>query len=104
MSGGTCSGCGGRDRSAGQQEDPDGERGWIVARLLNPKRGAIVIGDGLAEMRAGHFVNTGFRLRFDSHAALSGSARIALGSGRAALDIVNLVHDRVVRAARALRS
>jgi SH3-like domain-containing protein len=34
-------------------EDPDGERGWIVARLLNPKRGAIVIGDGLAEMRAG---------------------------------------------------
>ena len=33
-------------------EDPDGERGWIIARLLNPKRGAIVIGDGLAEMRA----------------------------------------------------
>lgn len=34
-------------------EDPDGERGWIVARLLNPKRGAIVIGEGLADMRAG---------------------------------------------------
>jgi SH3-like domain-containing protein len=33
-------------------EDPDGERGWIVARLLNPARGAIVIGEGLAEMRA----------------------------------------------------
>lgn len=32
-------------------QDPDGERGWIVARLLNPDRGAIVIGDGLAEMR-----------------------------------------------------
>jgi SH3-like domain-containing protein len=32
-------------------QDPDGERGWIVARLLNPKRGAIVIGDGLADMR-----------------------------------------------------
>jgi len=32
-------------------EDPDGERGWIVARLLNPKRGAIVVGEGLAEMR-----------------------------------------------------
>ena len=34
-------------------EDPDGERGWIVARLLDPDRGAIVVGAGLAEMRAG---------------------------------------------------
>ena len=33
-------------------EDPDGESGWIVARLLDPDRGAIVVGDGLAEMRA----------------------------------------------------
>ncbi len=33
-------------------EDPDGERGWIVARLLTPERGALVIGEGLAEMRA----------------------------------------------------
>lgn len=32
-------------------EDPDGERGWIVARLLNPARAAIVIGEGLAELR-----------------------------------------------------
>jgi SH3-like domain-containing protein len=32
-------------------EDPDGERGWIVARLLDPDRGAIVAGEGLAEMR-----------------------------------------------------
>lgn len=32
-------------------EDPDGERGWIIARLLDPDRGAIVIGEGLAEMR-----------------------------------------------------
>ena len=32
-------------------EDPDGERGWIVARLLDPDRGAIVVGEGLAEMR-----------------------------------------------------
>jgi len=32
-------------------EDPDGERGWIVARLLDPDRGAIVVGAGLAEMR-----------------------------------------------------
>lgn len=33
-------------------EDPDGERGWIIARLLDPDRGAIVTGEGLAEMRA----------------------------------------------------
>ena len=33
-------------------EDPDGERGWIVARLLDPDRGAIVVGEGLAELRA----------------------------------------------------
>jgi SH3-like domain-containing protein len=32
-------------------EDPDGTRGWVVARLLSPERGAIVIGDGLLEMR-----------------------------------------------------
>ena len=33
-------------------EDPDGTRGWIVARLLTPDRGAIVIGEGLAESDA----------------------------------------------------
>ena len=33
-------------------EDPDGERGWVVARLLDPDRGAIVVGEGLAELRA----------------------------------------------------
>jgi SH3-like domain-containing protein len=33
-------------------EDPDGARGWIVARLLSPDRSALVIGDGPAEMRA----------------------------------------------------
>ena len=32
-------------------QDPEGERGWIVARLLDPERGAIVTGEGLAEMR-----------------------------------------------------
>lgn len=32
-------------------QDPDGARGWIVARLLNPERGAIVVGEGLAEVR-----------------------------------------------------
>ncbi len=30
-------------------EDPGGATaGWVVARLLNPARGAIVVGDGLA--------------------------------------------------------
>ncbi len=33
-------------------EDPDGARGWIVARLLDPARAAIVIGDEPAAIRA----------------------------------------------------
>jgi SH3-like domain-containing protein len=33
-------------------EDPDGARGWILRRLLNPARGALVTGEGLAEMRS----------------------------------------------------
>lgn len=33
-------------------EDPDGAQGWVVARLLNPARGAVVIGEGLAAIRA----------------------------------------------------
>lgn len=33
-------------------QDPDGAQGWVVARLLSPDRGAIVVGDGLAELRA----------------------------------------------------
>lgn len=32
-------------------QDPDGTQGWIVARLLNPQRTAIVVGEGLAPMR-----------------------------------------------------
>lgn len=31
--------------------DPDGAQGWIVARLLNPERTALVVGEGLADMR-----------------------------------------------------
>src|SRR3546814_2841506 len=31
--------------------DPDGGQGWVVARLLDPRRSAIVIGQGLAAMR-----------------------------------------------------
>lgn len=32
--------------------DPDGTEGWVVAPLLSPERSAIVIGKGLAAMRA----------------------------------------------------
>jgi SH3-like domain-containing protein len=32
-------------------EDPDGARGWMLARFLTRERGAIVKGTGLAEMR-----------------------------------------------------
>ena len=44
-------------------EDPDGERGWIVARLLDPDRGAIVVGEGLAEMRASPEADAAVRWR-----------------------------------------
>jgi SH3-like domain-containing protein len=33
-------------------EDPDGARGWVVARLLTPERAALVVGKGMAELRA----------------------------------------------------
>jgi SH3-like domain-containing protein len=33
-------------------EDPDGTRGWMLAQFLTRERGAIVVGEGLAEMRA----------------------------------------------------
>lgn len=44
-------------------EDPDGARGWIVARLLDPDRGAIVIGEGLAEIRAEPSAGSALRWR-----------------------------------------
>jgi SH3-like domain-containing protein len=33
--------------------DQDGTEGWIVARLLDPQQTAVVVGKGLAAMRAG---------------------------------------------------
>ena len=44
-------------------EDPDGARGWIVARLLDPDRGAIIIGEGLAEIRAEPSAGSALRWR-----------------------------------------
>lgn len=32
--------------------DPDGEEGWVTANLLSPDRGALVVGNGLAAIRA----------------------------------------------------
>lgn len=32
--------------------DPDGDEGWVTANLLSPDRGALVIGEGLAAIRA----------------------------------------------------
>ena len=32
-------------------EDPDGDRGWMLGRFLTLDRGAIVTGEGLADMR-----------------------------------------------------
>jgi len=34
-------------------EDPEGTRGWIARSQLDPDRGALVVGTGLAEIRAG---------------------------------------------------
>ncbi|QIG52847.1 hypothetical protein G6N82_00535 [Altererythrobacter sp. BO-6] len=31
--------------------DPDGAQGWVVARLLDPERTALVVGEGLAAIR-----------------------------------------------------
>ena len=31
--------------------DPDGTQGWVVARLLDPERAALVVGEGLAQIR-----------------------------------------------------
>jgi SH3-like domain-containing protein len=41
--------------------DPAGAEGWVVARLLNPQRTAIVIGKGLAPMRAGSDASASLR-------------------------------------------
>lgn len=33
-------------------QDPDGTQGWIASSQLSPKLGALIIGDGVAELRA----------------------------------------------------
>jgi len=44
-------------------EDPDGARGWIVARLLSPDRAVLVVGEGLVAVRAGPQESAALRWR-----------------------------------------
>lgn len=46
-------------------EDPDGDQGWVVARLLSPDRGAIVTGEGEASMRAGPSASADMKWRLE---------------------------------------
>ena len=46
-------------------EDPDGSKGWVVARLLSPDRGAIVTGEDLADMRAGSDADSALKWRLE---------------------------------------
>lgn len=41
--------------------DPDGARGWIFSALLSPERAALVIGEGLAPIRAEPSANAALR-------------------------------------------
>lgn len=50
--------------------DPDGDQGWIVARLLDPQRAAIVIGNGLAAIRDAP--NGGARLKWNARPGVVG--------------------------------
>jgi SH3-like domain-containing protein len=44
-------------------QDHEGTQGWVAASQLSPRLGALVIGDGLAEMREGSSDTTSLRWR-----------------------------------------
>ena len=44
-------------------EDPEGTQGWIASSQLNPARGALVTGDGLADVRAEGATNSALKWR-----------------------------------------
>ena len=46
-------------------EDPDGDTGWVAARLLSRTRGAVVIGDDLAEMRESESAGSAIKWRLE---------------------------------------
>jgi SH3-like domain-containing protein len=70
-------------------EDPDGARGWMLARFLKRDRGAIVRGQGLADMR--ERADPAARLLWRLEPGLSGQlgdcdagwCRLDLGNGHA---------------------
>lgn len=51
-------------------EDPDGARGWMLARFLSRERQAIVQGNGLADMRSG--ADSGSALRWRLQPGVTG--------------------------------
>lgn len=75
------------------QHDARNDRGTRV--LLDEETA-----DPLAALRAGRFTNRGTTLRFDSHATFNALAMSGLWGARIALDLVNAVHERVMRAIR----
>lgn len=50
--------------------DPDGDQGWVVARLLSADRGAIVVGKGVAALRAAPAENA--RLKWNAEPGVVG--------------------------------
>lgn len=50
--------------------DPDGAQGWVSASLLSPDRGAVVVGEGLAALRAEP--NQGAQLRWNAEPGVVG--------------------------------
>jgi len=42
-------------------QDPDGAQGWVVSSLLSPERSALVVGDGLAQLREAPQANSALR-------------------------------------------
>ncbi|MCL4671737.1 MAG: hypothetical protein KJZ64_02110 [Sphingomonadaceae bacterium] len=53
--------------------DPDGTKGWVSASLLSPDRGVIVIGEGLAALRAGP--DDSAKLRWNAQTGVIGKLR-----------------------------
>ncbi len=76
------------------QHDSRNDRGTRVV-LLDPQAT-----DPLAELKAGRFVNRGSTMEFPARKPFGPLGLAALTGLRAGLDVVNFVHERVVRALR----
>jgi SH3-like domain-containing protein len=44
-------------------QDHEGTQGWVAATQLNPKLGALIVGEGLADMRSGPSASAALRWR-----------------------------------------